>query len=97
LQVPACFMLVSCSDCFSTLNVVAMWSSKTSADFYRTTWILLSVSTLSLALSLWLNSPLFCGHFFQFLNPIHSRFDSLGGESARRKAATYTQNNINTE
>jgi hypothetical protein len=24
LQVPACFMLVSCSDCFSTLNVVAM-------------------------------------------------------------------------
>jgi hypothetical protein len=28
----------------------------------------------------------------QFLNPIHSRQDSLDGESARLKAATYTQN-----
>jgi hypothetical protein len=33
---------------------------------------------------------------FQFLNPIHSRQDSLNGVSARRKAATYTQNNTNT-
>jgi hypothetical protein len=32
---------------------------------------------------------------FQFLNPIHSRKDSLDGGSARRKAATYTQNNTN--
>jgi hypothetical protein len=30
---------------------------------------------------------------FQFLYPIHS----LDGRSARRKAATYTQNIINTE
>jgi hypothetical protein len=30
-------------------------------------------------------------------NPIHSRLDSLDGESARRKASTYTQNNTNTE
>jgi hypothetical protein len=29
---------------------------------------------------------------FQFLNPIHSRQDSLEGGSARRKAATYIQN-----
>jgi hypothetical protein len=35
--------------------------------------------------------------FFQFLDPIHSRYDSLDGGSARRKAATYTQNNTNTE
>jgi hypothetical protein len=28
----------------------------------------------------------------QFLDPIHSRQDSLDGGSARRKAATYTQN-----
>jgi hypothetical protein len=34
---------------------------------------------------------------FQFLNPIHSRYDSLDGGSARRKAAARTQNNINTE
>jgi hypothetical protein len=32
---------------------------------------------------------------FQFLNPIHSQQDSLDGGSARRKAATYTQNNTN--
>jgi hypothetical protein len=29
---------------------------------------------------------------FQFLNPIHSRWDSTDGGSARRRAATYTQN-----
>jgi hypothetical protein len=29
---------------------------------------------------------------FQFLNPTHSRKDSLDGGSARRKAATYTHN-----
>jgi hypothetical protein len=34
---------------------------------------------------------------FSFLNPIHSRQDSLDGGSARRKAATYTQINTNTE
>jgi hypothetical protein len=28
---------------------------------------------------------------------IHGRYDSLDGESARRKASTYTQNNTNTE
>jgi hypothetical protein len=32
---------------------------------------------------------------FQFLDPIHSRQDSLDGGSAGRKAATYTQNNTN--
>jgi hypothetical protein len=30
------------------------------------------------------------GRFFQFINLIHSRYDSLDGGSARRKAATYT-------
>jgi hypothetical protein len=30
---------------------------------------------------------------FQFLDPIHSRYYSLDGGSARRKASTYTQNN----
>jgi hypothetical protein len=34
---------------------------------------------------------------FQFLNPIHSQYDSLDGGSARRKADTCTQNNTNTE
>jgi hypothetical protein len=32
---------------------------------------------------------------FQFLDPVHSQSDSLDGGSARRKAATYTQNNTN--
>jgi hypothetical protein len=41
----------------------------------------------------------FVGHWplFQLLNPIHSQLGSLDGGSADRKAATYTQNNINTE
>jgi hypothetical protein len=34
---------------------------------------------------------------FQLRNPMHSLWDSLDGESARRKAYTYTQNNTNTE
>jgi hypothetical protein len=34
---------------------------------------------------------------FQVLDPIHSRYDSLGGGSARLKASTYTQSNTNTE
>jgi hypothetical protein len=34
---------------------------------------------------------------FQFLDLLHSRYDSLDGGSARLKAATYTQNNTNTE
>jgi hypothetical protein len=34
---------------------------------------------------------------FSVFNPIHSRYDSLDGGSARRKAATYIQNNINTK
>jgi hypothetical protein len=29
----------------------------------------------------------------RFLNPMHSRYDSLDGGSARHKAATYIQNN----
>jgi hypothetical protein len=33
---------------------------------------------------------------FQFLNPVHSRQDSLEGGSAHRKAITYTQDNTNT-
>jgi hypothetical protein len=34
---------------------------------------------------------------FQFFERIHSRYDSLDGGWACRKAATYTQNNTNTE
>jgi hypothetical protein len=47
---------------------------------------------------LWLYSP-FAGSWslFQFLNPIQSRLESLDGGSARRKVATYTQNNTNPE
>jgi hypothetical protein len=35
--------------------------------------------------------------FFQFLDILHSRQDSLNGRSARRKASTYTQGGTNTE
>jgi hypothetical protein len=34
---------------------------------------------------------------FQFLNPMRSLYDSLNGGSARRKTATYTQNNTHTK
>jgi hypothetical protein len=34
---------------------------------------------------------------FQFLDLIQSRYDYLDGGSARRKASTYTLNNINTD
>jgi hypothetical protein len=37
------------------------------------------------------------GRFFLFLNFIHSWQDSLDGGSARRKAASYTQNNTQTQ
>jgi hypothetical protein len=42
---------------------------------------------------LWLYSSLLgLGRFFSFLIFLHSRWDSLDGVSARRKAATDTQN-----
>jgi hypothetical protein len=42
--------------------------------------------------NLWLCGPLLGLERIQFLDPIHSRYDPLDGESARRKASTYTQN-----
>jgi hypothetical protein len=39
--------------------------------------------------------PLLGFGFFQFLDPIHRRQDSLDEGSARRKAATCTQDNTN--
>jgi hypothetical protein len=51
----------------------------------------------SICLSMALQSFVGPWPLFQFLNPIHSRYDSLVGGSARRKDATYTQNNTNRE
>jgi hypothetical protein len=34
---------------------------------------------------------------YQFLNPIHCRYNSLDGGSAHHKASTYTQEDTNTE
>jgi hypothetical protein len=49
---------------------------------------------LLLLLLLWLCSALVGpGSLFQFLDPIHSRQDSLDGRSDRRKSSTYTQKN----
>jgi hypothetical protein len=46
----------------------------------------------------WLSSPLFGpGLFFSFVIFLHSRQDSLDELSARRKTATYTQDNTYTE
>jgi hypothetical protein len=46
----------------------------------------------------WLYSPLLDpGHFFSFLIFLHIRQDSLDEWSVRRKAATCTQDNTNTE
>jgi hypothetical protein len=46
-------------------------------------------------LSLYGSTALWTLAIFQFLNPIHSRYDSLDRGSALLKAATYTQNNTN--
>jgi hypothetical protein len=51
-----------------------------------------------LTIYVWLYSPLFdLGRFFSFLIFLHSRYDSMDGKSARRKAATSIHNNINRE
>jgi hypothetical protein len=50
---------------------------------------------LSVCLSMALQSFVWPWTLFQFLNPLHSRQDSLAGGSARHKAATYTQHNTN--
>jgi hypothetical protein len=79
-------------------------------ESWRTKWLfpsffgfvlLITISPLFLTrLSIYLSMVLrpFVGpwQIFQFHNIIHSRWDSLDGGSARRKAATYTQNNTNT-
>jgi hypothetical protein len=50
----------------------------------------------TLSVYLWLYSPLLSlDCFFSFLI-FYSRYDSLDGRSARRKAATCTQNSTNT-
>jgi hypothetical protein len=51
----------------------------------------------SICLSMALESFFRPWPLFHFHNPIHSRWDPLDKGSARRKAATYTQNNTNTE
>jgi uncharacterized membrane protein len=53
----------------------------------------------SYCLSIYGSTYIFVGPLplFQFLNSIHCWYDSLDERSARRKAATYTQNNTNTE
>jgi hypothetical protein len=60
--------------------------------------VYLTKSSVSQYMYLWLYShsvgPL---PLFQFLNPVHSWYDSLDGGSAGRKAVTYTQNITNTE
>jgi hypothetical protein len=45
--------------------------------------------SIYLSIYLWLYSRLLdFGRFFQFINPIYIRWDSLDGGSARRKTAT---------
>jgi hypothetical protein len=52
----------------------------------------------SKSIYLWLYSPFRCTlDAFSFLNRIRSWWDTLDGGSARRKGATYTQNNTDIE
>jgi hypothetical protein len=53
-------------------------------------------SSTQVCLFLWLYSPFDLGRFFSFLIYTQS-VRLLGRGISRRKAATYTQNNINTE
>jgi hypothetical protein len=45
-KLPLDFMMVSCSAYFSTVNMEARFSSKTSVDFQRTTWHIPEARTL---------------------------------------------------
>jgi hypothetical protein len=57
-----------------------------------------TVVYLSIYLSIYGSTALcWASAAFRFLNPTHSQKDSVDGRSARHKACTYTQNNINTE
>jgi hypothetical protein len=55
--------------------------------------IYLSINQSSIYLSMALQPFVGPWRLFHFLNPLHSRKDSLDGWSVRHKAATYTQNN----
>jgi hypothetical protein len=61
--------------------------------------ILYHIFNCNSSICLWLYSPLLdLGRFFfQLLNPVHSRQDSLDGGSAHRKAATYTHRTTQTQ
>jgi hypothetical protein len=74
-------------------------SSEMSVNFYQTTWYnILHDNSFHLCIYLWLYSPLLgLGRFFSFLILYTVGGVSLDGVSARRKAATYTQNNTNTQ
>jgi hypothetical protein len=60
----------------------------------KDTWIIIIIIIIIIIMAL---QP-FVGpwQLSQFLDSIHSRYDSLDGGSARRKASTYTENNTNT-
>jgi hypothetical protein len=66
-------------------------------NFSITLMLKMTLIKFSIYLSVALQSFVGPWPLFQFLNPKHSWLDSLDGGSARRKAATYTQNNTNTE
>jgi hypothetical protein len=58
--------------------------------------MMMMMMMVTLPIYLWFYSPCGAWPLFQFLKSVHSRYDSLNGGSARRKAATYTQNNTNS-
>jgi hypothetical protein len=57
-----------------------------------------NVTNATISLSIYGSTALcWASDAFQFLELLHSRYDSLDGESARRKTVTCTQDSINAE
>jgi hypothetical protein len=91
-----CWVRISAGTHLSWLRIFVVFFSHPGRmpGRYRKDHVYIFSFSLSLSMAL---QPFRPCPLFQFFNPIHSRQDSLDGGSALRKAATYTQKEINRE
>jgi hypothetical protein len=94
IYLSVCLLSIYLSVCLSSIYLSVCLLS-----IYLSIYLSVCLSVcLSIHPCLWLYSLLLGPWpFFSFLIFLHRRWDSLDGRSSRRKAATYTQDNTNTE